>query len=177
MYRVRGREGRVTNGHRGSLLRSSLGRCLIAGMLATLAFAGTAGAASFTTTVVSGDNVSEPGIDVGPDNAIYVNGPTGLLSNLPGSPSNLYRSKDGGATWTLTPASMRANLPGGGDFDISIDPKTNTLYSTDLWLGSATVGKSTDDGASWTANPLQGVIVQDRQWVATSGGGVVYHAT
>jgi hypothetical protein len=134
-------------------------------------------AATFSTTVVSGDNVTEPGIDVGPDNAIYVNGPTGLLSNLPGSPSNLYRSDDAGATWKLTPYSLRANLPGGGDFDISIDPKTNTLYSTDLWLGSATVGKSTDDGNSWVANPLQGVVIQDRQWVATSGGGVVYHAT
>src|SRR3954447_12443227 len=153
------------------------GRCLLAGALASLAFAGAAQAATFTNTVVTADNVSEPGIDVGPDNAIYVNGPTGILSNLPGSPSNLYRSDDGGATWLMTLYSLRANLPGGGDFDISIDPKPNTLYSTDLWLGSATVGKSTDKGQSWTANPLQGVIVQDRQWVATSGGGVVYHAT
>lgn len=149
----------------------------IAGVVASLAFVTGAQAATFTTTVVSGDNVTEPGIDVGPDNAIYVNAPTGLLSNLPGSPSNLYRSNDGGATWLLTPYSLRQNLPGGGDFDISIDPQTNTLYSTDLWLGSATVGKSTDDGNSWTASPVQGVVVQDRQWVAASGGGVVYHAT
>ena len=149
----------------------------LAALLSSLTFVAGAHAATFTTTVVTGDNVSEPGIDVGPDNAIYVNGPTGILSSLPGSPSNLYRSDDGGATWLMTPYSLRANLPGGGDFDISIDPKTNTLYSTDLWLGSATVGKSTDKGQSWIANPLQGVIVQDRQWVATSGGGVVYHAT
>src|SRR4051812_18596021 len=158
-------------------MKLSRGHCVAACALASLAFAGAAHAATFSTTVVSGDNVTEPGIDVGPDNAIYVNGPTGLLSNLPGSPSNLYRSDDAGATWKLTPYSLRANLPGGGDFDISIDPKTNTLYSTDLWLGSATVGKSTDDGNSWVANPLQGVVIQDRQWVATSGGGVVYHAT
>jgi hypothetical protein len=149
----------------------------LAAAFASIALAGGAHAATFTNTVVTGDNVSEPGIDVGPDNAIYVNGPTGILSNLPGSPSNLYRSDDGGATWLMTPYSLRANLPGGGDFDISIDRQTNTLYSTDLWLGSATVGKSTDKGQSWIANPLQGVIVQDRQWVATSGGGVVYHAT
>jgi len=152
-------------------------RIALAMPLACLALAGGAHAATFTTTVVTPDNISEPGIDVGPDNAIYVNGPTGVLSSLPGSPSNLYRSTDGGATWAMTPYSLRANFPGGGDFDISIDPKTNTLYSTDLWLGSATVGKSTDDGTSWLANPLQGIIVQDRQWVATSGGGVVYHAT
>ncbi len=134
-------------------------------------------AATFSNTVVTPDNVSEPGIDVGPDGAIYVNAPTGVLSSLPGSPSNLYRSDDGGHAWKLTPYSLRQNLPGGGDFDITIDPKTNTLYSTDLWLGSATVGRSTDRGQTWTANPLQGVLVQDRQWVATSGGGVVYHAT
>jgi len=158
-------------------VHTTRGRLALAILLGCLTIGGAAHAATFTTAVVSSDNVSEPGIDVGPDNAIYVNGPTGVLSSLPGSPSNLYRSTDGGATWLMTPYSLRANLPGGGDFDISIDPKTNTLYSTDLWLGSATVGKSTDDGTSWIANPLQGVIVQDRQWVATSGGGVVYHAT
>src|SRR5207247_1902731 len=51
------------------------------------------------------------------------------------------------------------------------------LYMTDLWLGSATVSRSTDRGATWQANPLQGVVVQDRQWVASAGGGNVYHAT
>lgn len=156
--------------------RRRLGATLVAALV-SLAAGGAAQAATFTTAVVSPDNVSEPGIDVGPDNAIYVNGPTGLLSNLPGSPSNLYRSDDGGVTWRLTPSSMRANLPGGGDFDISIDRATNTLYSTDLWLGSATVGRSTDKGETWTANPVQGVVVQDRQWVAAAGDGVVYHAT
>src|SRR6266566_9308831 len=62
---------------------------------------------------------------------------------LPGSPSFLFRSDDGGATWTPTPAGARANLPGGGDSDLSIDPATGTLYMTDLWLGSATVSRST----------------------------------
>src|SRR5436305_12017113 len=127
---------RTNHGHRGShKVRITSSRlAILAIALTSLAFGGAAQAATFTTTVVSADNVSEPGIDVGPDNAIYVNGPTGILSNLPGSPSNLYRSDDGGVTWRLTPSSMRANLPGGGDFDISIDRATNTLYSTDLWL-------------------------------------------
>src|SRR5439155_19892341 len=40
-----------------------------------------------------------------------------------------------------------------------------------------TVSRSTDGAASWVANPLQGVVVQDRQWVATAGGGNVYHVT
>ena len=127
--------------------------------------------------VVTNQSVSEPGIDVATDGTIYVNGPTGLLSNLPGSPSDVFRSTDGGSTWTLTPASLRANLPGGGDSDISIDPANGHLFMTDLWLGSSTVSSSSDKGQTWTANPIQGTVVQDRQWIATSGNNVVYHVT
>ena len=127
--------------------------------------------------VVTGLDLGEPGIDVASDGTIYVNAPAGLLSNLPGSPSFVFRSDDGGATWAPTPPGGRANLPGGGDSDLSVDPATGTLYMTDLWLGSATVSRSTDRGASWLANPLEGVVVQDRQWVASAGGGNVYHAT
>src|SRR2546428_3991251 len=136
------------------------------------------GAGGFgSPVVVTGLDTGEPGIDVAPDGTIYVNAPAGLLSNLPGSPSFVFRSDDGGATWTLTPPGLRADLPGGGDSDLSIDPVTGTLYMTDLWLGSATVSRSTDRAATWEANPLQGVVVQDRQWVASAGGGEVYHAT
>src|SRR5438128_4991551 len=127
--------------------------------------------------VVTGLDTGEPGIDVASDGTIYVNAPAGLLSNVPGSPSFAFRPDDGGATWVLTPPDLRANLPGGGDSNVSVDPATGTLYMTDLWLGSATVSRSTDGGATWLANPLQGVVVQDRQWVATAGGGNVYHAT
>src|SRR5881396_3510964 len=130
-----------------------------------------------TPVVVTGLDTGEPGVDVAADGTIYVNAPAGLLSNLPGSPSFVFRSDDGGATWTLTPPGSRASLPGGGDSDLSVDPATGALYMTDLWLGSATVSRSTDRGASWLANPLEGVVVQDRQWVATAGGGNVYHAT
>src|SRR3989440_2773579 len=156
----------------------------VAAVLAALAaapFGGTtpAGASGpFITPVpIPGADVTEPGINVAPDGAIYVNGPSGLLSNLPGSPSPVFKSTDGGSTWKTTPTSLRANLPGGGDSNIAIDPVTGTLYMTDLWLGSATVSRSTDGAASWVANPLQGVVVQDRQWVAAAGDGNVYHVT
>src|SRR5213594_5008744 len=97
--------------------------------------------------VVTGLDTAEPGVDVAPDGTIYVNAPAGLLSHAPGSPSFVFRSDDGGATWTLTPPGLRANLPGGGDSDLSIDPATGTVYMTDLWLGSATVSRSTDGAA------------------------------
>ncbi|MGB8650582.1 MAG: hypothetical protein WCD35_07960 [Mycobacteriales bacterium] len=129
-----------------------------------------------TPVVVSSANASEPGVDVAPDGTVYVNAPDGLLSNLPGSPSLVWRSTDGGASFTELPASLKANLPGGGDSDITISPD-GTLSETDLWLGSSTVAVSTDRGQTWTAQPLQGVVVQDRQWVAATSGGRVYHVT
>jgi hypothetical protein len=150
----------------------------LACVLGALALVPAAHAATFGAPVVVTDqDLSEPGIDAAPDGTLYVNAPDGLLSNLPGSPSPVFRSGDGGATWTETPFSLRANLPGGGDSDISIDPTTGHLAMTDLWLGSSTVSASTDKGQTWTANPLQGVVVQDRQWVAAAGNNVVYHLT
>jgi hypothetical protein len=153
-------------------------RLLVALALAVAIAPAARGAIGFgSPVVVTGIDTGEPGIDVAPDGTIYVNAPAGLLSNAPGSPSFVFRSDDGGATWTLTPSGARADLPGGGDSDVSTDPATGTLYMTDLWLGSATVSRSTDRGETWQANPLQGVVIQDRQWVASAGGGNVYHAT
>src|SRR5947199_247713 len=51
--------------------------------------------------VVTGLDLGEPGIDVASDGTIYVNAPPGL--NVSGSPSLVFRSDDGGATWALTP--------------------------------------------------------------------------
>src|SRR5438270_3616072 len=65
---------------------------------------GRAHAASFgTPVVVSDDDVSEPGLDVAPHGPLYVNAPVGVLSNIPGSPSRVYRSTNGGTTWTTLP--------------------------------------------------------------------------
>jgi hypothetical protein len=162
--------------HRRRLLTGAVAAVASAGVAALLPYgAGVASAAAFgTPVVVSPDDASEPGIDVAPDGTIYVNAPVGVLSSVPGSPSNVYRSTDGGLTWTKLPASLKANLPGGGDSDIAI-LADGTVAETDLWLGSSTVATSSDRGQSWTAQPLQGVLVQDRQWVAATTGGRVYH--
>jgi hypothetical protein len=150
--------------------------------LATLCLAiavlgvGATRAGAFTTSVVTTEHMSEPGVAVAPDGTTYVDGPEGLLSNLPGSPSPVFRLDPGSTSWFKTPLSLRANLPGGGDSNIAIDPVNGALYMTDLWLVNSTVSTSTDRGNSWLANPLQGLPVQDRQWVATTGNGIVYHA-
>lgn len=129
-----------------------------------------------TPIVISGANTSEPNIDVAADGTLYVNAPPGLLTSLPTSPSLVWRSSDAGATWVQTPFGLRAAGPGGGDSDISVAPD-GTLSWTDLWIGSSTVASSTDKAQTWLANPLEGTVVQDRQWVAGVGGGVVYHVT
>jgi hypothetical protein len=147
---------------------------LTAATAVVLGSPGTAHAAGFGASVlVSDDNVSEPAIDVAPDGTLYVNGPVGVLSNIPGSPSEVWRSDDGATSWSKLPASLKANLPGGGDADIVVLPNGN-LAETDLWLGDSTVATSTDKGQTWLANPLQGVVGQDRQWVAATSSAV-YH--
>lgn len=150
---------------------------ITAGLVAALLPGSGAVAATFGTPfLVTDRNVSEPGIDVDQQGRLYVNAPPGIGSTLPFSPSIVWRSDDGGAHWAEKPAGLRGFMPGGGDSDISVAPD-GTLSWTDLWLGSSTVGKSTDQAETWTAQPVQGTFVQDRQWVAGTGGGVVYHVT
>ncbi|MCU1462809.1 MAG: exo-alpha-sialidase [Acidimicrobiales bacterium] len=128
-------------------------------------------AAPFRAPVVISDiDTGEPGVDIATDGTIYVNAPASVFA-----PSYVWRSGDG-AHWVLTPAGARATAPGGGDSDIAVDPQ-GVVYMTDLYLGSAAVSSSTNRAQTWTTNAVQGTLVQDRQWIATTGRGVVYHVT
>ena len=165
---------RIGSARRTAAIAVTSGAALAAATMLPIS-QGTAHAATFgSPVVVSGDDVSEPGIDVAPDGTLYINAPVGVLSNIPGSPSEVYRSSNGGTSWTTLPQSLKANLPGGGDSDIAISAD-GTLSETDLWLGSSTVATSADKGQTWTAQPVQGTVGQDRQWVAATSGGRVYH--
>src|SRR5919199_411463 len=127
-----------------ALARRSLAVVAAVAAFAAVVFATAppAHAAFGAPVVVTSADLGEPGIDVAPNGTLYVNAPTGVLSNVPGSPSDVFRSRDGGATWTLLPAGLKANLPGGGDSDLSLDPATGAIAETDLWLGSATVSST-----------------------------------
>lgn len=129
--------------------------------------------------VVTSKDVSEPGIDIAPDGTIYVNGPSGILIGSAGpGPSSLFRSTNGGASFVETSNLTRLDGPGGGDSDLAVAPDNGHLAWTDLWLGSSSVASDpVDKGDTWVTNPVQGVVVQDRQWVAATNGGVVYHVT
>ena len=130
-----------------------------------------ANAATFGAPVVvsSADN-SEPGVEVAPDGTLYVHAPTGIPLW-----SSIYRSTNGGATWGQLTSITRASV-GGGDIDMAIQPNGKLLF-TDLWLGSSTVGVSSDKGNTWIQNPIEGVLAQDRQWVQTTGDDIAYHLT
>ena len=142
---------------------------------AALVFAFPAHSASFGAPVtVKVDGGSEPTIDVAPDDTIYVTGTTGIsIGAVPPHIGAVYRSDDGGATWRTTPAGTRQIAIGGGDIDVAIQPN-GTIATTDLWLGNSSVAVSSDKGETWLASPLQGTVVQDRQWLAATASGF-YH--
>ncbi len=154
--------------------KSLLGVAAASGAAAMLGLTTTpaATAATFRAPVrVSTIAATEPGIEAAPDGTLYVHGPRGL-----GGTSYLWRSTDGGSTWVLTSNTFRITAPGGGDSDVSVAPDTGYLAWTDLSLASAGVGRSTDKGDTWIAQPLN-TPVEDRQWVAAVAGGISYHVT
>jgi hypothetical protein len=168
------------------LLQSPRVRLVAAlGLAIALLAVGATRASAFTITTVTTERMSEPGVAVAPDGSIYVDGPEGFLSNLPGSPSPVFRSDNGGSTWTKTPFSLRANLPGGGDSNLAVDPVNGALYMTDLWLVNSTVATSTDKGSKGNgllypihtiaATPLDqtGCLCPPGNLIARAGSGLL----
>jgi hypothetical protein len=128
-------------------------------------------AATFgTPVVVTSNDVSEPGIEVAPDGTLYIHGPAGIPLW-----SDIWRSDNGGSSWLATSNLTRIGL-GGGDIDMTVQPNGKLAF-TDLWLGSSSVGQSSDKGNTWITNQFQGVAGQDRQWLANTGRDIVYHVT
>ncbi|MEC3918824.1 sialidase family protein [Nocardia sp. CDC160] len=132
--------------------------------------------AGFLAPIVVGQKAFEPGMHVAPDGTLYIEGPTGLLSGGISSPSSLFRSRDDGATWVATAPGLRGVLPGGGDATLAVAPNGDLAFA-DLWAGSSTVARSSDQGDSWLALPAAGLPIQDRPWLANSGTAVylAYH--
>jgi hypothetical protein len=126
--------------------------------------------------VVTDKDVGEPGIDVAPDGTLYINAPVQLQAGP--APSLLFRSDDCGDDWAITsPAFLRGNLPGGADSDVAIDPSDGTIYYEDLYTVDSTFSISRDKGFTWVfSDPVAGLPLQDRPWLASSGRGVVYEA-
>lgn len=109
----------------------------------------------------------EPGIDADATGYLYENAPSG------GGASWVYRSGDGGSTWTRTPGPIAPT--GGFDSNGAVDT-CNTYYMSDLYVGSATIHFTKDRGTTWISQPVSlAVPAGDRQWIETGPGcGTVY---
>lgn len=78
-------------------------------------------------------------------------------------PSGLYKSTDGGATWTITGLSG-GYFGGQGGSDVVIDPEApNTLYATRDYQ----LEKSTDGGATWESIRKSGRIALSPAYPST----------
>ena len=148
-------------------------------------FSGPAIAAKFEATANTVDNTrpaSEPLVMVDPQDRVFVAAPPG-----PPGPSFIWRSEDGGHTFTFVgPGTGNASsggggvVIGGGDCDLAADAAAN-LYFIDLWLGNSSAVVSHDNGASWQGQPFGSVPIQDRPWVSANPNpnnpGVVFSVT
>ena len=142
----------------------------------------------FITTIVFSqqnimiDNVgspNEPSISINPNN-------TNQLvagSNI----DNVYRSNDGGLTWTKS--TLTSTYGVWGDPAITVD-NNNNFYFTHLsnpgsggsWLDRIVCQKTTDNGATWSngsytgLNPINGKD-QDKQWIAFDKINNIFYMT
>lgn len=96
--------------------------------------------------IVTTKDTGGPGIDIGLDGTLYINAPAGSLSNLPGSPSFLFRSSYMRGAWVEAPPRLRALLPGVENLRAVVDRTDGTMYLADLGLGNSTVAVSHDKG-------------------------------
>lgn len=120
---------------------------------------------------------TEPSIRVAPDGTVYVGAIRGVPSGI-----DMWRLDAGGVNPTylgspdsLVPSTLGVCCAalGGGDMDLAVNAD-GSLGISSLWLGSITVGRSTDRGQSFLTQPLGGVIPgDDREW-NTSDGATMY---
>src|SRR5438552_13490171 len=129
---------------------------------------------------------SEPTIRADGDGNFFGSSENGL-----GGGTVAVRSTDGGLHYLTLPspnAVSQANTtgfaPGGGDTDLAVAPVRNAagtfnVYVASLSLANVDVSTSSDNGASWTLNPVAADVPgDDREWIAADGASKVcvsYH--
>lgn len=128
---------------------------------------------------------AEPQIRATPDGQFFSSSENGL-----GGGTDAWRSSDGGLHYTQLACpncGSQANDTGfapGGDTDVAVAPAKNAagnynVYVSSLSLANVDVSTSTDNGVSWSLNPIGATISgDDREWVAADGASNVclsYH--
>jgi len=129
---------------------------------------------------------AEPQIRATADGQFFGSSENGL-----GGGTDAWRSNDNGLHYTQldcpncgSSANDTGFAPGGGDTDVAVAPAKNAagnynVYVSSLSLANVDVSTSTDNGATWSLNPIGATISgDDREWVAADGASNVclsYH--
>jgi hypothetical protein len=129
---------------------------------------------------------AEPAIRAAANGVFYASSENGVTSG-----TVAWKSTDGGRHFSTLPGPNDAShtqdqgfAPGGGDTDVAVAPVKNAagrynVYISSLTLANVDVSTSTDNGASWTLNPVAADVPgDDREWVAADGASKVclsYH--
>lgn len=135
----------------------------------------------------------EPSILAMADGTLLITGAGGMtrfVENPLDAPGNfgqsyIWRSTDGGATWEFVdlglPEPANSLLPYrnaifGVEGDLAEDEKGRAYFVDLTMLVTNGLAVSTDSGATWTStqNPLVGLPLADRPWLAAFGDGQVY---
>jgi hypothetical protein len=132
------------------------------------------------------NGAAEPAIRATADGSFYASSENGVTSG-----TLAWRSTDGGRHYATLPGPNDASgtqsdgfAPGGGDTDVAVATARNSLgnynaYVASLTLANVSVSTSTNNGASWTLNPVAANVGgDDREWIAAEGASKVclsYH--
>ena len=137
---------------------------------------------------VTGLQAREPALEEAPDGTLYVAGyqygrlhrvgPTWALEPDLRTPPPLWRSTDGGASWSLVDVGTPVDgAIGNSDVDLAMAPD-GTLYMAVMSFGyvghSIAVGASTDGAGSWSWTLLSAQPGADRPWVEVAPDGRVH---
>ncbi len=130
---------------------------------------------------------AEPAIRADASGAFFSSSENGL-----GSGTEAWRSLDGGRHYTALASPNQGSTsnntgfaPGGGDTDMAVATAENSshhynVYVSSLTLANVSVSTSTDQGKTWSLNPVGADVggADDREWIAADGASKVcvsYH--
>jgi hypothetical protein len=171
----------------------ALGGATSAGKAVPTAFADFTGAATPPNpggTVCPGSDLcyngaAEPAIGVSPAGRFYASSENALLGG-----TLAWTSSDNGLHYASTPSPDDVSVgsdstgeeaglqPGGGDTDVAVATARNAVgnynaYVASLTLANIDVSTSTNNGQTWSLNPVTALPIDDRPWIAATGASKV----
>jgi hypothetical protein len=127
-------------------------------------------------------SAAEPMIVEHPDGTLFVGGyGAAFMSGKRTDEATLWKSRDGGATWTrVNVGTPEQGAAGNSDMDLSVAPD-GTLYFANLVYNVKTnagqqisLGVSKDAGATWEWTLLSKTRFDDRPWVKVAPDGTAH---